>query len=256
MHMLADLREVPHRLYKFFRKVLWMRCDEPDPFYSLYFMQLIQKVRKVYILIEFPAIRVHVLAEEVYLLKTLCRKFFSLFVYINRRPAPLPPPRVRDNAVGAEVVAPIHNGHPCLYLSCPLYWKYHRGVIRIYIDKCRLMTIESCECISINQGLQAVYVVWPEDKVNIREPLKELFAFLLGYAAGNRDLEVRIVGLGLLQPSEIAIELMLGLFPYAAGIEDDHVGIAFASRLLVSIFREDSSNLFRVMDIHLATKSL
>ena len=71
----------------------------------------------------------------------------------------------------------------------------------------------------------AVDVVGAEDHVDVGGLLADELAVLLGQAASHDDLQV---GAGVLVPlelAEVAVELVVGVLPDAAGVEDHHVGL-------------------------------
>ena len=67
-------------------------------------------------LIHIFAVGVHILTQQGDVLIALPRQLLHFLEDILRPPGPLPPPDIWHNAVGAEVVAPVHDGHPCLHL--------------------------------------------------------------------------------------------------------------------------------------------
>ena len=70
-----------------------------------------------------------------------------------------------------------------------------------------------------------VHVVGAEHHVHVRRPLPHQVAVLLGEAAGHHDLEARALRLERLQVAEGAVQLVVGVLPDAAGVEDDDVRV-------------------------------
>ena len=67
-------------------------------------------------------------------------------------------------------------------------------------------------------------VVGAEHDVDVAGPLDDQLAVLLGQAAADRDLQVGPAVLERLEVPEVAVELVVGVLPDAAGVEDDDVG--------------------------------
>ena len=67
-------------------------------------------------------------------------------------------------------------------------------------------------------------VVRAEHHVDVGRLLPHQLAVLLGEAAAHRDLEVGARLLQLLQPAEVAVELVVGVLPDAARVEHHDVG--------------------------------
>ena len=73
-------------------------------------------------------------------------------------------------------------------------------------------------------------VVGPEDDVDVPRALDDALAVHLGEAAPDGDLEPGSARAERLQLAEVAVELVVGVLPDAAGVEDDDVGVLQARR--------------------------
>jgi hypothetical protein len=62
-------------------------------------------------------------------------------------------------------------------------------------------------------------LTWPNDEVNKGRSLKDQALIFLRHAAHDTDDLVWVVLLGLFQPAECAVDLVLGVLPDAARIE-------------------------------------
>ena len=69
----------------------------------------------------------------------------------------------------------------------------------------------------------------PDDQIDIRRPLEHEPLIFLRHAAEHADDLVRMVLLGVLQPAEGAVDLVLGMLADAARVEQDRVGRAGVS---------------------------
>ena len=77
-------------------------------------------------------------------------------------------------------------------------------------------------------------------------------AVLLGEAAADRDLQVGPLLLQRLQVAEVAVELVVGVLPDAAGVEHDDVGRVEVVGRLHALGREQSGDPLGVVLVHLA----
>ena len=67
-----------------------------------------------------------------------------------------------------------------------------------------------------------------DDQVDVRRPLEDQLLIFLGHAAEDADDLVGLLALGVLQPAQRAVDLVLGMLADAAGVEQDRVGVARA----------------------------
>ena len=76
----------------------------------------------------------------------------------------------------------------------------------------------------LEQRRRVGQVVGAEHDVDVRRPLDDELAVLLGQAPADRDLQVGALLLQRLQAAEVAVELVVGVLPDAARVEHDDVG--------------------------------
>ena len=77
-------------------------------------------------------------------------------------------------------------------------------------------------------------------------------AVLLRQAAADRDLHAGPLRLHRRQVAEVAVELVVGVLPHRAGVEDDHVGLLAGRRRDVARLLEQAGQPLGVVDVHLA----
>ena len=97
-----------------------------------------------------------------------------------------------------------------------------------------------------------VHVVGAEHHVDVRRPLPHQVAVLLGEAAGHHDLEAGALRLERLQVAEGAVQLVVGVLPDAAGVEDDDVRVLGTLGLGQPVGLEEAGDAQRVVLVHLA----
>ena len=88
-------------------------------------VHLLQQVGKIHGLLQVLPIGVHVLPQQGDVMIALLRQLAHLGQDVLRPAGALPSPNIGHDAVGTEVVAPIHDGHPRLDLVLP----HHRDTL-------------------------------------------------------------------------------------------------------------------------------
>ena len=78
---------------------------------------------------------------------------------------------------------------------------------------------------------------------------------LLSQATTDGDLHVGPAVLGRLQLSEVAVELVVGVLPDAAGVEHDDVSIVQVGGRHHAVSLEEAGQLFGIVLVHLASES-
>ncbi len=79
-----------------------------------------------------------------------------------------------------------------------------------------------------------------------------LVAVLLGQAAADGDLHVRVGLLARHQVADVAVELVVGVLPHRAGVEHHHVGVGALGCAAVAGGFQQSGEPLGVVDVHLA----
>ncbi len=95
-----------------------------------------------------------------------------------------------------------------------------------------------------------------EDQIQIRDPLKEPVAPLLGQATADTDDQLGFFFLQLPETSQPTVYLLCRFFPDAARVYDDQVRPFRIIRCLVSRLLKQGRHLLRILNVHLAAKSL
>ena len=109
--MLAERAHSPEGCDQLRRQILRMGCGEPDPFDPCDLADGVDQIGKIGVSGLRLSIGVHVLSQEGYLTDALPGQQFDLTDDLRQGPTLLPPPEGRYYAVGAEVVAPLHDRH-------------------------------------------------------------------------------------------------------------------------------------------------
>ena len=98
---------------------------------------------------------------------------------------------------------------------------------------------------------QAVIGLRPHDQIDHRLAPDDLFALGLGHTARHADLQVGLGRAQRLQPPKLGIDLLGGLFPDMAGVQQDHVRLGHIARFLIALGAQGLGHALAVIDIHL-----
>ena len=160
-------------------------------------------------------------------------------------PGPLPPPDIGDDAVGAEIVAAVHDGDPGLDGALPPDREAlgdGAGLVGGVEDAAPAGEDPPEELREPPEG------VGPEDQVHVAEGLPELLHVvgLLHHAAAQAE-DLAGVGLFLVdQGPHVAQHPLLGVLPDGAGIDDDDVGLGLLFGKAVAHLAEEAPDALRV----------
>ena len=120
LDMLPEGITLPEGREKPLGRVLGVARHKPDAEIARNGVDLAKELREIHILVQSPAIGVHVLAKERNILIPGGDERFGLAHDVLAAAGALAPADVGDDAVRAEVVAPVHDGEPGLHAAFPL----------------------------------------------------------------------------------------------------------------------------------------
>ena len=99
------------------------------------------------------------------------------------------------------------------------------------------------------------HIVGTEHGVDPGRPLQHLVPVLLRQATAHGDLQVRPLLLQGPQLTEVAIKPVVGVFPYAAGVENYDVSVLDAVRHHHPFGFEQAGQALGIVLVHLAAES-
>ena len=128
----------------------------------------------------------------------------------------------RDDAERAGVVAADRDGNPCGVGGFAGRRQRGRELLERLDDlHLRLAVVPG----PFEQRRQRADVVGAEHHVDPRRTAQHGVAVLLRQAAADGDLHVGVAVLARREVAEVAVELVVGVLPHRAGVEDDDVGV-------------------------------
>ena len=192
MDVRGALFALGHGSKKALGRVLGVARHKPDAEIARNGVDLAKELREIHILVQSPAIGVHVLAEERNILIPGGDKRFGLAHDVLAPAGTLAPADVGDDAVRAEVVAPVHDGEPCLHAAFPLAGEtFGNGFGALGIEHA---TLRAGETVDLQRSLkklrEAPELVRAEAEIDHAVRLFHLLADLLALrhaAAENHD---------------------------------------------------------------------
>ena len=197
------------------------------------------------------AVAVDILPKQHDFLHAALQKALGLAQDVVRAAGALAPAHIGHDAVGAEVVAAVHDGD----VGVPGVEPLNRQVLgdEVFLvrhaDHAGLLREQRKE-----QRRQAVQVVRAEGQINEAVLAQDALghAGLLHHASANADDQAGLVLFELLEPGHVAQGAALGIVAHAAGVEDDQVRLAPVRRFGHAHPGEDAGQLFGVVRVHLA----
>ena len=212
---------------------------------------LLQQGGKVHAGAQVLAVGIHVLAQQGDVLVPFRHQLANLTQNDFRLSAALPTPGVGHNAVGAEVVAAIHDGHPGLDFAGAAHGQalsngpFGGGGLK---DTAPAQVDAAHELREAPQHLRAKHQV--HMLVGLAQPLHHVG--LLGHAAAQADDLVGVAPLAVDQGAHVAEHPLLGVLSDGAGVDEDEVGVFAVVDNLIAHLAQHAPQQLRVRLVLLA----
>ena len=130
-----------------------MACHKAQKKISLYFRKLFHKICKIIIEIAVLGVRIHVLPEKRNVLIPALCKISHLGYDLVHFTAALTSADVWDYAVGAEIIAPVHNADPSAIVAGAVYTQSLRNAKFRFLRTVKTLTL--C-CLIVEQFWKTV----------------------------------------------------------------------------------------------------
>ena len=226
VHLVRALFALGHGAKELFRRVLRVAAHEADDKVARDGVEPPDEVGKVHVLVEVAAVGVDILPQERDVLIARRDELARLALDLVRVAGALAPAHIWHDAVGAEVVAPVHDRQPCLDAAVALLGDAlgHAAVRRRDGEHPPVLGADGAQ-----QLREAPQLMRAEDEVDDAVGLFQLLGhvFLLRHAAADRDDLVGVARLGMRQRADVAEHARLGVLTHGAGVHDDDVGREF-----------------------------
>ncbi len=223
VQLLGDLGVLRHGVKELFGGVSGVAGHEADQKVPGELGDLGQQVREVHAAVQVLAIGIDVLTQKGDLLAAAVNERLALGQNGLRAAAALPAPDIGDNAIGAEIVAAVHDGYPGLQGRIPHLGNALGNGARLILNI--ELTLFLGEHV-VEDLRELPQMVGRENAVHIGEALFDPVGNLglPRHAAAQEDSLLRMAALGVGQRPQVAENPLLGVLPDGAGIHHHHVG--------------------------------
>ena len=258
-----NLRQIADRLQQLVAHILGIVRHELQALDAVNLLQLVQQIgeprRRAALDV---LVAVYGLAEQRDLFAALICQDAGFVINLLGRSALFRSARRRDDAVGAELVATDLDAQIRLKRS-----RAHRRVTQ-RIERLvapfdlieRAVAAAQSDChLAFRSGLDPLdqfrnllQLAGAYDQVHVRSTFEDQLLIFLSHAPDHADDFFRMLCLEFLQMAERAVRLLFGVFPDAACIEQQRVGLLRVRRQLVAVLTQTRHDHLAVEDVHLA----
>jgi hypothetical protein len=249
VQLVADVGGLGHRRDHVIGEVLRVRAGEPDPLQPVDVTAGPQQLAEGEPVAELDPVGVDVLTEQGDLQDALLDQRANLGEDVAGPAVPLTAAQGRDDAEGTGVVAADRDGHPAGVGRLPSGGQRGREDLQGLADlDLGLVVVPR----PVQQHRQGADVVGTEHDVDPGRPADDLAPVLLREAAADRDLHAGVGELGGTQVPQVAVEPVVRVLAYRAGVEHHDVRCIVLRRADVTGVLQQPGDPFRVVHVHLA----
>ena len=213
-----------------------------------------QQIREIGAVLQVPAVGIDILAQQHDLLHAVPDQPAAFVQDLFFAPAPLPSPDIGHDAVGAELIAAVHD------IDAGLVGIF--AVIgQVFHDAFRLVPDVHIAAVAL-QGITEIFreteqVVGAEDQVHERIGPVDLVHVggLLHHAAADADLHHGILLFKMGDPAQAAEDPLVRVVPDRTGVEEDKIRV-LALNLLITGRPQDARQLLRIPGVHLTAEGI
>ena len=255
VELLGDLLMGRHRVEELVAGVPRMGGHEAEGEIPVQLRDLSEQVREVDLHAQILAVGVDVLAQEGEFLIAPAYQVPAFVQNVLRQAAALPAPDVGDDAVGAEIVAAVHDRDPGLEIVRPHHGQA-LGDGPVGVSDGEGLAVPDQHRIEVLRQLPEV--VGGEDPVHVPVALLHPAGDLrvAHHAAADEDLLPRMAALRVDQGAHVAEDPLDRVVPDRAGIDDDEVrALGFVGEAVAAAL-QDAPDLLGVGLVLLAAVGL
>ena len=240
-----------HGFEQLFRGVLGVAGHEADEKIPRNVVDHADQIGEVHAAVQILAVGIHVLPQQGDVLIALIHQLPGLSEDVLRQAGALPAPHIGHNAVGAEVVAAVHDGKPRLYLPVPAEGDaLGHGAGAVPGSEYTLVSGHHL----LHKLRETPKLMGAEDQIHHRVGLFDLLRHmgLLHHAAADGNDLFRLVLFRMVQGTHIAQHPHLRVLPDGAGVHHDDIRLKFVLGEAVAHFGQIAPQLFAVRLVLLA----
>ena len=231
------------------REVLRVRGHEAHAADARHLVDHLEEVRKVRELVVL-AVGVDVLAEQSDFLIAVLHGLLDLADDVLGQAAALAAAHVRHDAVGAEVVAAVHDRHPGREAARARDGHVIRQfrLAELHVDDVAVLRLDL-----LHDMRELVDLVGAEHEIDVRRTLDERIALFLRHAARDAEDQLRVLALEALDLTDLAVDAVLRRLSHTAGVDEDEVRLLHRLRPLIADCAELPHHALRIALVHLAS---
>ena len=254
MQLLCNLIALCHSRKQFGRRVLRVACHKAQPEIAGHGVETAQKIGKIHVNAEILTIGVDVLAEQRNLLVTRRDQLTQFFLDLLRSAAALSAAHIRHNAVGAEIVAAIHDGQPRL---CALGTQHRQtfGDIVLAADVEHALFLGQH---AVQQRRKSPERMRAEQEIYLRIAFLNLLDvfLLLGHAAAHCNNNARALLFQMAECADVAERTILGMLTHSTGVEQDKICLVGRIGHFVAHFGQHAADTLGIRLVLLAAERM
>ena len=255
VQLLGDLGILCHGVEELLGSVSGMAGHEADEEIAGELGNRGQQIGKIEALAQILAVGVDVLAQQGDLTGAVFDELAALGQDVLHLAAALTAADVGDDAVGAEIVAAVHDGHPALQgVVTDLGNALGNGAGLVLNIELALLAAQD-----VPQDLgELPQVMGGEDTIDVGEAHLDAVGDLgfAGHAAAQEDLLAGMAALGVGQLTQGTEDTLLSVLTDGAGVHNDHIGAFGAGGHGVAALGQVAAELFGVSLVLLAAVGL
>ncbi len=245
MQLVRAVGAFGHRAKQLFGGVLGVARHEADAVVARDRVHQADQVCEVHAAAEIFSVGVHILAEEGDVLISGGNELARLGHDVLRPARALASAHVGHHAVGAEIVAAVHDRQPGLHVSVAAAGDAlgHDAVVLLGGEYALVREHDP-----LQQLREAPELMRPEDEIHHRVGALDLLrhVLLLHHAAADRDDLPRAGLFAVVERADVAEHAHLGVLAHGAGIHHDHVRLELVRRKAVAHLLQIAAQLFAV----------
>ena len=250
MDVVADVGALRDNVNHLVVHILGMRSHEADAMFARILCKILEQFCKAVPVRPVVAVGIDVLTEQRHLFVSVRERLFKFGKDILTGAAALPAANERHDAVGAKIVAAVHDVDPSVGAARAIVRHIldDRGArIVIYLDVFGMRSERVGNKVAyLFDVARAEHYVYERELFAKRKPC----AVLLRHAADDRNHCLGIVFFQLFETTDLPDCLAFGVVANATGVEDYDVGLALGA-LGNAASLQKPGNFLRFVNVHL-----
>ena len=256
MQLMADMRSLRHRAEQLFRSILRMAGHKPQTIFARHGIQPRQQIGEIHADAQILAIRIDILSEQRDIFIAFFYQAAQLCLDVLRLPAALSAAHIRHDAIGAEIVAAVHNGQPCMAALAALY-RQTLGNFALRVTGNLKNALTSAQTMQ-QQLRKAPLHMRAKHNIHARIALFDFFrdVLLLYHTAAHANDQIVAAVFQMRVLAHHAEHALFRMLPHGAGVDNDHVRLGIILGSLIAHVAQHTGNALGIRLILLTAEGL